>query len=71
MDKVASNLLERIEVPGKNHLINIAGHEQYWWPFYKNFVRDIYERYAAAFRFVLDRGYKPIWIEDGFFGGAE
>mgnify|MGYP001061088815 CR=1 FL=1 len=49
----------------------IAGHEQYWWPFYKNFVPDIYERYAAAFRFVLDRGYRSIWIEDGFFGGAE
>ena len=71
MDKVASNLLERIEVPGKNHLINIAGHEQYWWPFYKNFVPDNYDRYATAFRFVLDRGYKPVWIEDGFFGGAE
>ncbi len=27
--------------------------------------------YATAFRFVLDRGYRPIWIEDGFFGGAE
>ncbi len=31
---------------------------------------DIYARYAAASRFVLDRGYQPIWIEDGFFGGA-
>ena len=46
-------------------------HEQYWWPFYKNFVPDIYERYATAFRFALDRGYQPIWIEDGFFAGAE
>ena len=71
VDKVAANLLSRIEVPAKSHVINIAGHEQYWWPFYKNFVPDIYERYATAFRFVLDRGYKPIWIEDGFFGGAE
>lgn len=71
LDKTGPALLERIENPAKSHLLNIAGHEQYWWPFYKNFVRDIYERYAAAFRFVLDRGYKPIWIEDGFFGGAE
>ena len=71
VDKTGPTILERIEVPAKSHLINIAGHEQYWWPFYKNFVPDIYERYATAFRFVLDRGYKPIWIEDGFFGGAE
>ena len=71
VDKMESTILARIKVPAKSHLINIAGHEQYWWPFYKNFVPDIYERWATAFRFVLDRGYKPIWIEDGFFGGAE
>ncbi|NLX98370.1 MAG: hypothetical protein GXY83_19605 [Rhodopirellula sp.] len=71
VDKIAANILRRLEVPAKSHLIQIAGHEQYWWPFYKNFVPDIYERYATAFRFVLDRGYQPIWIEDGFFGGAE
>lgn len=71
LDKTGPRLLEWIEVPAKSHLLNIVGHEQYWWPFYKKFVPDIYERYAAAFRFVLDRGYKPIWIEDGFFGGAE
>ena len=70
VDKTVPTIRERIDVPAKNHLINIAGHEQYWWPFYKNFVPDIYERWATSFRFVLDRGYKPIWIEDGFFGGA-
>ncbi len=60
-----------IENPAKSHLLNIGGHEQYWWPFYKNFVPDLYERYATAFRFVLEQGYRPIWINDGFFGGAE
>jgi len=69
VDKIVPNILKRIENPAKSHLVNIAGHEQYWWPFYKNFVPDIYDRYATAFRFVLERGYKPIWIEDGFFGG--
>ena len=71
VDKAGPSLLTVIENPAKNHLINIAGHEQYWWPFYKNFVPDNYERWATGFRFVVDRGYKPIWIEDGFFGGAE
>ncbi len=71
VDKTESSILERISVPAKSHLINIAGHEQYWWPFYKNFVPDIYERWATALRFVVERGYKPIWIEDGFFGGVE
>ncbi len=71
VEKTVPRLLAVIENPAKSHLLNIAGHEQYWWPFYKNFVPDLYERYATAFRFVLDRGYQPIWIEDGFFGGAE
>jgi hypothetical protein len=71
VEKTVPGLVAVIENPAKSHLLNIAGHEQYWWPFYKNFVPDLYERYATAFRFVLDRGYKPIWIEDGFFGGAE
>jgi len=71
VDKMVPMIRERIEVPAKSHLINIAGHEQYWWPFYKNFVPDIYERWATALRFVVEQGYKPIWIEDGFFGGAE
>ena len=71
VDKIGPNLLTWIENPAKSHLLNVAGHEQYWWPFYKNYVPDIYKRYATAFRFVLDRGYQPIWIEDGFFGGAE
>ena len=71
VDKVESSIRQRIDVPAKSHLVNIAGHEQYWWPFYKNFFPDIYERWATAFRVVVDRGYKPIWIEDGFFGGGE
>lgn len=70
-DKVVANIRKRTDFPAIGHLINIAGHEQYWWPFYKNFVPDIYDRYAAGFRYVLGQGYKPIWIEDGFFGGAE
>jgi len=71
VDQVGPSILSRIGVPATSHLVNIVGHEQYWWPFYKNFVPDLYERWSTAFRFVLDRGYKPIWIEDGFFGGAE
>ncbi len=58
-----------IENPAKNDLLHIAGHEQYQWPFPKNVVPDNYERCATAFRFVLDRGYQPIWIEDGSLAG--
>lgn len=71
VDKIVPTIRKRTDLPAVGQLINIAGHEQYWWPFYKNFVPDIHDRYATAFRYVLDRGYRPVWIEDGFFGGAE
>jgi hypothetical protein len=69
VDKIVPKILKHIENPAKNHLASVTGHEFYWWPFYKHFVPDIYDRFATAFRVLLDHGYKPIWIEDGFFGG--
>lgn len=62
---------QKLDNPRLNSLINIAGHEQYWWPFYKNFKDDIFDRWDAALRYVTERGYRPIWIEDGFFGGVD
>ncbi|OGV69406.1 MAG: hypothetical protein A2283_11235 [Lentisphaerae bacterium RIFOXYA12_FULL_48_11] len=61
----------KLDNPRLNMLVNIAGHEQYWWPFYKNYKKDIFDRWEAALRYITERGYKPIWIEDGFFGGVE
>lgn len=70
VDKIVERMRERLDNPACNHLINIAGHEQYWFPFYRNYRPDMYERYALSFEHVLERGYQPIWIEDGFFGGT-
>jgi len=61
----------KLDNPKQNLLINIAGHEQYWWPFYRNFKSDIFERWDTALRHVTEHGYKPIWIDDGFFGGCD
>jgi hypothetical protein len=61
----------KLDNPKLNMLVNIAGHEQYWWPFYKNYKKDNFDRWEAALRYITERGYKPIWIEDGFFGSVE
>ncbi|HPM82801.1 MAG TPA: hypothetical protein PLF81_18990, partial [Candidatus Anammoximicrobium sp.] len=60
----------KLDNPKQNLLINVAGHEQYWWPFYRNYKADIFERWDTALRHVTEHGYKPIWIDDGFFGGC-
>lgn len=61
----------KLDNPKLNQLVHVAGHEQYWWPFYKNHFPDIFERWDKALRHVTEHGYKPIWIDDGFFGGCE
>lgn len=60
----------KLDNPKQNLLINIAGHEQYWWPFYRNYKSDNFERWDTALRHVTEHGYKSIWIDDGFFGGC-
>ena len=31
----------KLDNPKQNLLVNVAGYEQYWWPFYRNFKPDI------------------------------
>ena len=38
VEKTVPGLLAVIENPAKSHLLNIAGHEQYWWPFFGLFM---------------------------------
>jgi hypothetical protein len=46
-------------------------HEQYFWPFYKNFIPDHEQRLEVALRLVTERGYKPVFFHEGLLGGAE
>ena len=61
----------KLDNPKQNLLVNVAGHEQYWWPFYRNYIPNNFAQWSCAIRHVTEHGYKPIWIEDGFFGGCE
>ena len=62
---------KKLDNPKQNLLVHVAGHEQYWWPFYRNYFKDIFERWDNALRHVTEHGYKPILIDDGFFGGCD
>ncbi len=60
-------LLKAYNNPHTREVMDLATHEQYFWPFYKNYMPDHPERLDGAFRFVTERGYKAIFPEEDIF----
>ncbi len=52
-------------------IMDIFTHEQYFWPFYSNYIPDHAKRLDTAIRWVTEHGYKPVFFHEGFLGGAE
>jgi hypothetical protein len=48
--------------------IDLLTHEQYFWPFYPNFIADHAERLDCALRMLSENGYQPVWIHEGILG---
>jgi len=57
--------------PNQAEIMDIFTHEQYFWPFYSNYLADHFQRLDTAIRFVTERGYKPVFFHEGFLGGPE
>ncbi len=68
VEQVIPKLAPYIDDPDNGEYIDLLTHEQYFWPFYFNFVPDHYERIATGLRFLNEHGYKPIWQHEGFRG---
>ena len=52
-------------------IMDIFTHEQYFWPFYVNYVPDHPQRLDTAIRWLTEHGYKPVFFHEGFLGGRE
>ena len=50
--------------PNTAEFIDLMTHEQYFWPFYKNYLPDHWDRLDHAFAFLTERGYKPVFLND-------
>ncbi|MBL7189197.1 MAG: hypothetical protein ISS70_22955 [Phycisphaerae bacterium] len=57
--------------PNQAEIMDIFTHEQYFWPFYSNYLADHFQRLDTAIRYVTERGYKPVFFHEGFLGGPE
>ncbi|MCL4203878.1 MAG: hypothetical protein KJ000_15355 [Pirellulaceae bacterium] len=71
LDRIVSTLEPQIKDPDTAEILDLFTHEQYFWPFYRNYLPDHPQRLDAAIRWVTDHGYKPVFFHEGFLGGRE
>ncbi len=54
--------------PNQAEIMDLFTHEQYFWPFYQNYLPDHAHRLDTALRWVTEHGYKPVFFHEGFLG---
>jgi len=69
LDQIVSTLEPQILDPNTAEVLDLFTHEQYFWPFYRNYLPDHPQRLDAALRWVTEHGYKPVFFHEGFLGG--
>ena len=61
--------LERLAAdPHQSEVIELMIHEQYFYPDYVAYEPDYRQRVETAIRWVTEKGYKPVFYNDGFLG---
>jgi hypothetical protein len=51
--------------------MDLFTHEQYFFPFYRNYIPDHAQRLDTAIRYVTEEGYRPVFFHEGFMGGPD
>ncbi len=68
---IVPRLTKLAEDPNQAEVMDLFTHEQYFWPFYRNYLPDHAQRLETAIRWVTEHGYKPVFFHEGLLGGAE
>ena len=69
IERIVPTLEPLTKDPNQAEIMDIFTHEQYFWPFYSNYIPDHFRRLDEAIRFITERGYKPVFFHEGFLGG--
>lgn len=69
VNKIVSTLEPLTKDPNTAEIMDLFTHEQYFWPFYRNYLPDHPQRLDMAIRWVTEQGYKPVFFHEGFLGG--
>ena len=68
LDQIAPTLEPLAKDPNQAEIMDLFTHEQYFWPFYANYIADPPQRLDAAIRWVTEHGYRPVFLHEGFRG---
>ena len=71
IEKIVPTLAPLADDPNTAEIMDLFTHEQYFWPFYHNYIPDHFQRLDTAIRWVTEKGYQPVFFHEGFLGGAE
>jgi len=70
VERIIPTLKPLTKDPNQAEIMDIFTHEQYFWPFYSNYLPDHFERLDVAIRWLTENGYKPVFFHEGFLGGS-
>jgi len=68
VEQIVPTLEPLAKGPNQAEIMDLFTHEQYFWPFYSNYVPDHFQRLDTAIRWVTEHGYKPVFFHEGFLG---
>lgn len=68
LDQIVPTLESVAQNPNCNEIMDIFTHEQYFWPFYKSYLPDHFQRLEKAVQWLTEHNYKPVLWNDGLMG---
>jgi len=71
IERIVPTLESVAQDPNRAEIMDLFTHEQYFWPFYTNYIPDHAQRLDAAIRWVTEHGYTPVFFHEGLLGGEE
>ena len=71
VERIVPTLEPLSKDPNQAEIMDLFTHEQYFWPFYSNYIPDHPQRMDAAIRWVTEKGYEPVHYHEGFLGIKE
>ena len=70
IEAVEKKVEARASNPIFSEVLGLGSHEQYSFPFYKNYIPDHFERIETAARLATEKGYKPVFAHEGLLGNT-
>jgi len=71
VERIVLTLEPLVKDPNQAEVMDLFTHEQYFWPFYSNYLPDHFKRLNVAIRWVTEQGYKPVFYHEGFLAKPE